>query len=72
MNNPSLVMITELWLNDGIPDSAVGIGRKFQVHRRDRPYPGGGIYCKPTSKIVHKPRALQTLKMCTKKFYGSL
>ena len=43
MNNPSLVLITESWLNREIPDSAVAIGHKFQVYRHDRQSPGGGV-----------------------------
>jgi hypothetical protein len=44
VNNPSLVSITESWLNSNIPYSAVAIGNNFNgVHRRDRPTPGTGV-----------------------------
>ena len=43
VNNPSLIIIAESWLNSNIPDAAVEISRKFNAHRRDRPTPGGGV-----------------------------
>ena len=51
-------MITESRLNDDIPDSAVGIGRKFQVYHRDRQSPGGGILvyvenCTQTTRLTN-------------------
>ena len=54
MNSPSLIMITESWLNTNIPDSAISIGRMFNTYRRDRPKPGGGVLayvnaCIPTT-----------------------
>ena len=54
MNSPSLIMITESWLNTNIPDSAISIGRMFNTYRRDRPTPGGGVLayvnaCIPTT-----------------------
>ena len=44
-------MVTESWLNEDIPDSAVGIGRKFHVYRRDRQTPGGGVLAYVNSDI---------------------
>jgi hypothetical protein len=32
MNSPSLIMITESWLNTDIPDSAINIGRMFNTY----------------------------------------
>ena len=43
LNNPSLIMITESWFNINVPDSAVWIGSMFNIYRRDRLTPGGGI-----------------------------
>ena len=43
LNNPSLIMITESWLNINVPDSVVRIGSMFNIYRRDRLTPGGGI-----------------------------
>ena len=43
VNNPSVIIITESWLNSSIPDAAVAIGHNFNTYRRDRPTPGGGI-----------------------------
>ena len=43
LNNPSLIMITESWLNINVPDSVVRIGSMFNIYRRDRLITGGGI-----------------------------
>ena len=49
VNNPTLIVIAESWLNSNIPDAAVEISNKYNAYRRDRPTPGGGIlayaYC---------------------------
>ena len=37
INNPSLIVVTESWLNANLPNSAVFIGSKFNIYRRDRP-----------------------------------
>ena len=42
-NNPSFVLITESWLDSSIPDSGVAIGDSYNIYRKDRPTPGGGI-----------------------------
>ncbi len=41
LNNPSLGIITESWLETSIPDSAVNIGCNLIIHSRDRPPLGG-------------------------------
>ena len=41
--DPSVVMITESWLSEDIPDVAVQIGNKYNMFRRDRKSPGGGV-----------------------------
>ena len=43
MNNPSLIMVTESWLNVNVPNSAVCIGSKFNIYRRDRLTVGGAV-----------------------------
>ena len=43
MNNPSLIMVTESWLNVNVPKAAVCIGSKFNIYRRDRLTAGGGV-----------------------------
>ena len=43
MNNPSLNMVTESWLNVNVPNAAVCIGSKFNIYRRDRLTAGGGV-----------------------------
>ena len=43
MNNPSLIMVTESWLNVNVPNDAVCIGSKFNIYRRDRLTAGGGV-----------------------------
>ena len=42
LNNPSLIMITESWLNINVPDCALRIGSMFNIYRRDRLTSGGG------------------------------
>ncbi len=41
--DPSVIMITESWLNDDIADASVKIGNKFNIFRRYRKSPGGGV-----------------------------
>jgi hypothetical protein len=36
-------MITESWLSDDIGDASVKIGSKYNIFRRDRKSPGGGV-----------------------------
>ena len=36
-------MITESWLDTNVPDAAIAIGNMFNIYRRDRYTPGGGI-----------------------------
>ena len=37
------MLITESWLDSSIPDSGVAIGDSYNIHRKDRLTPGGGI-----------------------------
>ena len=34
-------MLTESWLGESVPDSAIHMGCNLAIHRRDRPTPGG-------------------------------
>ncbi len=43
INNPTLMLITESWLDSSIPDSGVDIGNNYSIYRKDRPTLGGGI-----------------------------
>ena len=43
MNNLSLIMVTESWLNVNVPNAAVCIGSKFNIYRCDRLTAGGGV-----------------------------
>jgi hypothetical protein len=70
VNNPSLVSITESWLNSNIPYSAVAIGNNFNgVHRRDRPTPGGGVLVYVNRKY-YVCTWLLNLEQNGKSFYG--
>lgn len=42
-NDVNVAIVTETWLNDSIPTSAVSIGQSFQIFRKDRPTHGGGV-----------------------------
>ncbi len=41
--DPSVVMMTESWLNDDIADALVKIGNKYNIFLRDRRFPRGGV-----------------------------
>ena len=43
INSPSLVLITESWLDSTIPDSAVAIGNSYKTYSLERPTPGGSV-----------------------------
>lgn len=51
-------MITESWLDTNVPDAAIAIGNMYNIYRRDRHTPGGGILayvntCIPTTCLTH-------------------
>ena len=51
-------MITESWLSDDIGDASVKIGNKYNIFRRDRKSPGGGVVpyvnnCLPAQRMTH-------------------
>ncbi len=52
INNPSVVLITESWLSEAIPDSAVTIGPEFKIFRLDRATAGGGVLTYVHSSIL--------------------
>ena len=43
INNPTLVLITESWLDSSILESGVDIADNYSFHCKDRPTLGGGI-----------------------------
>ena len=43
INKPSIALITESWLDPNTPDSGVSIGNRYNIYRRDRLTPGGGV-----------------------------
>ena len=57
-NNISVVVVTESWLNDSIPSTAINIGQPFNIFRKDRLMPGGGVLVYvhndlPTKRLVN-------------------
>ena len=57
-NNISVVVVTESWLNDSIPSTAINIGQSFNIFRKDRLMPGGGVLVYvhndlPTKRLVN-------------------
>lgn len=42
MNNTDIAIITETWLNDNIPSSAIAIGQSINIFRKDRTTSNGG------------------------------
>ena len=58
IHDPSVVIITESWLSEDIADDAVQIGNKYNMFRRDRKSPGGGVIayvnkCLPAKRMAH-------------------
>ena len=55
-DKPDVVLITETWLSDSVPDEVVNIP-KFNVIRKDRPIGrGGGVQIYIRESIPFKPR----------------
>ena len=53
-HNPTLIAVTESWLDDSIPDSAISL-RSFSVLRRDRQgQPGGGVLLYVNNSIMSR------------------
>ncbi len=51
-------MITESWLNDDIAGASIKIGNKYNIFRRGRKSPGGGVIvyvnnCSPAERMTH-------------------
>ena len=58
IHDPSVVIITESWLSEDIADDAFQIGNKYNMFRRDRKSPGGGVIayvnkCLPAKRMAH-------------------
>lgn len=51
LNNASIAIITESWLNTQIPDSIINLGNNYRSHRLDRPTPGGGVLAYVSSHL---------------------
>ena len=43
MNNATVAIVTDSWLTDSVPSTAISIGQSFNLFRKDRPTPGGGV-----------------------------
>ena len=62
--DPSVVMIIESWLSEDIADDAVQIGNKYNMFRRNRKSPGGGVIAYVNKRL---PAKRHTLKKKAKK-----
>ena len=51
INKPTLVLVTESWLSEAIPDSAITIGPKFKNFRLDRATAGDAVLAYVHSSI---------------------
>ena len=51
LNNASVAIITESWLNTQIPDSIINLGNNYRSYRLDRPTPGGGVLAYVSSHL---------------------
>ena len=55
--DPSGVMITESWLSEDIAGDAVQIGNKYNMFRRNRKSPGGGVIAYVNKRLPAKRMA---------------
>ena len=51
INKPTVVLVTESWLSEAFPDSAITIGPEFKNFRLDRVTAGGGVLAYVHSSI---------------------
>ena len=51
MNNATVAIVTESWLTDSVPSTAISIGQSFNVFRQDRLTPGGSVLAYVHSSI---------------------
>ena len=51
MNNATVAIVTESWLTDSVPSTAISIGQSFNVFRQDRLTPGGSVLAYVLSSI---------------------
>ena len=51
LNNASVAIIIESWLNTQIPDSIINLGNNYRSYRLDRPTPGGGVLAYVSSHL---------------------
>ena len=49
--NATVTTVTESWLTDSVPSTAISIGQSFNVFRKGRPTPGGGVLAYVHSSI---------------------
>ena len=68
MNNATVAIVTESWLTDSVSSTAVSIGQSFNVFRKDRPTPGGGVLAYVHSSIP--TIRLENIEAVTKRFCG--
>lgn len=51
VNNATVAIVSESWLTDSVPSTAISIGQSFNVFRKDRPTPRGGVLAYVHSSI---------------------
>ena len=52
LNNASVAIITESWLNPQIPDSIINLGNNYRSYHLDRPTPRGGVLAYVSSYLL--------------------
>lgn len=52
LNNASIAIITESWLNAQTADSIINLGNNYRSYRLDRPTPGGGVLAYVSSRFL--------------------
>ena len=58
LNNVTVAIVTESWLTDSVPSTAISISQSLNVFRKGRPTPGGGVLAYvhssiPTIRLEH-------------------
>ena len=58
INNADIAIVTDSWLTASIPTPAISIGQAFNIFRKDRRTPGGGVLAyvrdsTPTRRLQH-------------------
>ena len=60
--SPDIILITETWLHDNIPDSLLNFNGKFNIIRQDRKSKGGGVSILINRALIYLPVHVNKVK----------